>query len=566
MVKGKKISGLAWIVVVSAPLVGIAISPFASIDPINLPKLSILVPLAISALFVFLKQWRSVTSNMSTVFLSVSILFFLDLLVVLFISGAPLGQQIFGMNGRNTGFLAYLSLLILMLASYITADELVVGKITVGLLSLGTISIVYGFMQHFGVDPVPWSNVNNPISTFLGNPNFSSSFFGICATATVALILKPSNSIKNRILCGVAIILYVYLILGSKSIQGLLVTGGGTLAVILIYIISNPKLARKTILVPYLGLVSPLIVIVVLGTLKIGPLADYLYKVSVRQRGFYWMAALKMMETHPFFGVGLDSFGDSYFKYRSDNAALLSPNTLSNSSHNVFLELGSNGGFPLFIIHLTLIILTFNSIFKYLKRNRSFNWTYAAVVGAWLGYVAQCVISINQLGLAVWGWVLMGAINGIEFNSRIKDQANSSATGLKREAFRDTKSRKVLVQKNNSTLTIIMGLLAGSAITVPAFMADVNFRNALQSRSVETLVSAASAYPIDSVRSLQAVDILAGNNRMVDANALLTTVLTSAPDSYNGWILRYKLSQPSSPEREIAGKKLLELNPRIKLE
>jgi O-antigen ligase len=566
MVKEKKIDGLAWIVVISAPLVGIVISPTASVDPINLPKLVLLVPLAMAALFVILQRLRSLTSSISTIFLSVSILFFLDLLTVLFISGAPLSQQIFGMNGRNTGFLAYVSLLILMLAAYLSADQQVFEKISFGLLSLGMISIVYGLMQHFGMDPVPWSNVNNPISTFLGNPNFSSSFFGICATATIAWMLKPSNSTRNRIYCGVSIVLYVYLILGSKSIQGLLVTGGGTLAVILIYVITNPKLARKLIVVPYLGLVLPLIVIVVLGTLKIGPLADYLYKVSVRQRGFYWMAALKMMETHPFFGVGLDSFGDSYFKYRSDNAALLSPNTLSNSSHNVFLELGSNGGFPLFIIHLTLIILTFHSIFKYLQRNRSFNWAFAALVGAWLGYVAQCVISINQLGLAVWGWVLMGAINGIAFKSRIKVEDNKSKTDSKGSAFRNKTSKKSLIKRNNYTAAIALGLLAGSVITFPAFIADINFRSALQSRSVETLISAASAYPIDSVRSLQAVDILAGNNRMVEANALLTTVLTNAPDFYNGWILKYKLSQVNSPEREIAAKKLLELNPRIKLE
>jgi hypothetical protein len=317
---------------------------------------------------------------------------------------------------------------------------------------------------------------------------------------------------------------------------------------------------------PYLGLVSPLIVIVVLGTLKIGPLADYLYKVSVRQRGFYWMAALKMMEAHPFFGVGLDSFGDNYFKYRSDNAALISPTVLSNSSHNVFLELGNNGGLPLFIIHLTFVFLTIHSIVKYLQRNRSFNWAFAALVGAWLGYVAQCVISINQLGLAVWGWVLMGAINGIAFKSRIKVEDNKSKTDSKGSAFRNKTSKKSLIKKNNSTAAIALGLLAGSVITFPAFIADINFRSALQSRSVETLISAASAYPIDSVRSLQAVDILAGNNRMVEANALLTNVLTNAPDFYNGWILKYKLSQANSPEREIAAKKLLELNPRIKLE
>ena len=564
MAKDKKIDALAWVVVISAPLVGIAISPTASLDPINLPKLTLLVPLAVGAFFAILLQLRTLVSNVSGIFLSISVLFLLDLLIVLFVSGAPLGQQIFGMNGRNTGFLAYFSLLILMLAAYLSVNQQVIEKISFGLLSLGAISIVYGLMQHFGLDPLPWANVNNPISTFLGNPNFSSSFFGICATATVALSLKPSNSTRNRIFCGVSIVLYIYLILGSKSIQGLLVAGGGTLAVILIYLITNPKLARRIILVPFLSLTLPVIVIVVLGTLKIGPLADYLYKVSVRQRGFYWMAALKMIETHPFFGVGLDSFGDSYFKYRSDNAALLSPTVLSNSSHNVFLELGSYGGIPLFTIHFALVVFTIYSIFKYLKRNRNFNWAYVAIVGAWLGYVAQCVISINQLGLAVWGWILMGIINGIEF--KFRREQNSSDSISKGNPFNNTKSKGRYIRKNNTVTVVVLGLLVGSVITIPAFSADINFRSALQSGSVNELVSAANAYPMDSVRSLQAVDILAGNNRMNEANTLLDNILVNTPKFYNGWILKYKLSQLNSPERELAGKKLLELNPRIKLE
>ena len=176
------------------------------------------------------------------------------------------------------------------------------------------------------------------------------------------------------------------------------------------------------------------------------------------------------------------------------------------------------------------------------------------------------MISINQLGLAVWGWVLMGAINGIAFKSRIKVEDNKSKTDSKGNAFRNKTPKKSLIAKNNSTAAIALGLLAGSVITLPAFMADVNFRNALQSRSVQSLISAASAYPMDSVRSLQAVDILAGNNRMDEANALLNRILSNTPDFYNGWILKYKLSQVNSPEREIAAKKLLELNPRIKLE
>ena len=121
-----------------------------------------------------------------------------------------------------------------------------------------------------------------------------------------------------------------------------------------------------------------------------------------------------MIKSHPFFGVGLDSYGDLYFATRSKNAAFNTPQTGSNAAHNVFLYLGAFGVLPLFLINLALVSLTIWSIIKVIHRKEEFNWAYAALVGAWVGYVAQSIISINQIGLAVWGWILMGIIVGYE--------------------------------------------------------------------------------------------------------------------------------------------------------
>ena len=50
---------------------------------------------------------------------------------------------------------------------------------------------------------------------------------------------------------------------------------------------------------------------------------------------------------------------------------------------------------------------------------------YIAIFGAWLAYQAQSIISIDSLGLAIWGWVLTGILIGLSF--RI-NQVDSSAT------------------------------------------------------------------------------------------------------------------------------------------
>ena len=53
-----------------------------------------------------------------------------------------------------------------------------------------------------------------------------------------------------------------------------------------------------------------------------------------------------------------------------------------------------------------------------MKRKTEFDVIFATIVAAWVAYQAQSLISINQLGLGVWGWSLSGLIIGYELNTR----------------------------------------------------------------------------------------------------------------------------------------------------
>lgn len=550
------------LVLLCGPAVGLAITPTYSNDPINIPKFFLLTLFAVTILGVALSQIRNFTQGLNKWFLILATAFIIQMSLVILISGAPFNQQFYGMNGRNTGALAYFSLICLSIGASLIAKTSHVEKIIYALLGTGLLTVGYGFLQTTGNDPVKWNNPYNSMLGFLGNPNFSSSFLGITSVAAVALGLKVNARIYIRISSSIYVLLALYLIIKSQSQQGVLVFAAGTAIVLYLFIRSHSVLSKPIFRFTYFGLGSISGLIVIMGTLNQGPLGDILYKVSVRQRGFYWRAAWEMMNANPIFGVGIDSFGDWYFPLRSANAAFYTPLTQSNSAHSIFLDLGSGGGFPLYLINISLVVLTFIVGVRYLMRNKEFNWAFAAIFGAWIAYEAQSVISINQLGIGVWGWTLMGLIVGMEFNSRNKSAEVESINNQNRgRIVRKTKEKSFI--SSPQTLGAVIGLALGLMIALPNFAADRNYRSATATADAQTLVDASLASPEDLVRTLTAANALAASNINDRALALARHVVEESPNYHAAWQLIYRLEPVGSPAFLEAMAKLNELNPKV---
>jgi O-antigen ligase len=544
------------------PVVGLAIAPTYSNDPINIPKFFLLTLFAMTILGVALSQVRNFTHGLNRWFLILATAFIIQMSLVLLLSSAPFNQQLYGMNGRNTGALAYFALICIAIGASLIAKTSCVEKVVYALLGTGLLTVGYGFLQTTGNDPVKWNNPYNSMLGFLGNPNFSSSFLGITSVAAVALGLKAKTRIYTRISSIIYVLLALYLIIKSQSQQGVLVFAAGTAIVLYLFIRSHSVLSKPIFKFTYLGLGSIAGLIVIMGTLNQGPLGDILYKVSVRQRGFYWRAAWEMMTANPIFGVGIDSFGDWYFPLRSENAALYTPLTQSNSAHSIFLDLGSGGGFPLYLINISLVVLTFIVGVKYLMRNKDFNWAFAAIFGAWIAYQAQSVISINQLGNGVWGWTLMGLIVGIEFNSRDKSVVVEPTNAQNRgRTVRKTKEKSLI--SSSQTLGAVVGLTFGLLIALPPFSADRNYRVAAASGDAQTLVDATLAKPEDLVRTLSSANALAASNINDRALALARHIVEVSPNYHAAWQLIYRLEPVGSPAFLEAMAKLNALNPKV---
>jgi O-antigen ligase len=544
----------------TALLATVMVMPWAAYDPINVPKLAVISVGGFMALGALLANRAEFMKKQYRLVLIFGLAFVLDLTIVLVVSGTNFYQEFFGTFGRATGYVAYVALASLLMVAAVTASTFALKRFSWSLLAAGLISIVYGILQALKLDPIKWVNQYTPVIGFLGNPNFQSSFVGFSGVMVFALLI--SKDVKALVRGGyVAYLLAAaYVIKETASQQGFLVLVGGIGVVAFIWI-SRSRFKVLTIPSLLAGFVG--VVLVTLGSLNSGPLASVLYKASVTYRGDYWRAGWKMSMEHPFFGVGLDSFGDWYRRARTVEATLRrGPDVVSNAAHNVLLDLSSNGGFPLLIIYLFMMFLVVAAAIKVIKRNSGFDPVFAGLVAVWIAYQAQSIISLNQLGLAVWGWIISGLIIGYEINTREVEVVQKQ--GPKGKSASAMAAQKVMPA---TAVGIFVGMLAGLALGVPTLNTASKYKTGLESGDAITVQKIASIWPQDASRSAQIALILNENKLPEQALAVVQDAKGKFPDSYDVWKVLASLS--NAPAEDIAAakaqmKRLDPNNPELK--
>lgn len=551
------------VLILTAVLTTLIVLPWSAFDPINVPKLAVIAIGSFMALGVIVSNLEVLKVARFRSLFIVAGIFLIDLSVVLFFSGSNFYQSLFGTFGRSTGFVAYASLTFLMIVAAVASSKSAVKKLSFSLFGAGLTSSIYGLLQSLGLDVFNWVNPYSPVIGFLGNPNFQSSFVGFSGIVTFAFLLSRGGKTPYK-LAGVSyLILSSYVIKETESQQGFLVLLGGITIVFLIWI---SKSKYRFLTYPYVILSLVGTVLIIFGSINKGPLASLLYKLSVTYRGDYWNAGWKMTTENPLLGVGLDGYGDWYRRSRSLEATLRrGPDVTSNAAHNVLLDFSSNGGFPLLITYIAILFLVISSIVKILRRTTIFSPAISGLIAVWFAYLAQSIISLNQLGLAVWGWVISGLIIGYELNTRNPESGTISNTSKKKgrnvEALASSKlSSRVFIG-------MIAGFVIGSLLGLPSLVASSKYLSALKTNEAVKIQQAAYIWPLDPNRMGQVVIILANNKLEKQALVVLQDGIEYFPHEYQMWRL---LSEIPNVSAEQKAKALLEMkrldpnNPNLK--
>jgi O-antigen ligase len=522
------------------------VTPYSVMDPMNLPKMTVIVIMSFLTLGLLVGNSSSLLIGKHRTVFAVTSIFQALLIFNLVLSGRTISENFYGTSGRNTGVLTYLALSILMLSISTVASPRFIDILRITLFSLGIFLFLYGCIQFIGLEPFPYVNVyaNNVFGTF-GNPNFQSAFMGILGALAVISVLDKSHGLRFRILSAGISVASVFGVYMTNSWQGFFNLFAGAAAGFILLLFKHKRF--KTGLLALSGSVLGAVV-VAMGIFSKGPLAEIIGKASLEARKLYWDSAIQIISANPLVGVGFDGFSDWYRRGRSEDAALNNGGLISTSAHNVPLDIGVGGGLPVLIIYFGLIGLALRKIVQSIK-SKSLSVSYISICAAWIAYQAQSLISINQIGLGVIGWVLLGVVIGYQ---------PSAETPVRQKGL--TGSRHASTSFG-SFIAPFLGLTIGLVLALPPFVAASNFYDSLKSSDIKLVQEAALQSPQDSQRILVAAQVLENNKYFNESVSMVRVVNKNFPDSFEAWRYLTTLTNATDSEKQEAKKQMRRLDP-----
>ena len=179
----------------------------------------------------------------------------------------------------------------------------------------------------------------------------------------------------------------------------------------------------------------------------------------------------------------------------------------------------------------------------------------------WVCYQTQSIISINQIGLAIWGWLFSGALIAYEKSCGTNDEVSSEVQT--KRAVRQSKSaarQSVL----SPQLLAGVGLVIGLIFAAPPISADSKWRSALSSSDLKVFEAGLQPgylNPSNSYRYAMAVQMLEGSKLTEQAVRYARIGVEFNPEYFDAWRMLYVISGSTQEEKDRALEMMKKLDP-----
>jgi len=542
--------------------VTLVVNPWTSLDPINVPKMALLVFSVFGLLPWLMVEIASNPKSDLKLFLGLSALAF-GLIASLYNSKSQIWQQVWGVWGRNTGVITFFSLLALTLTGYFYSRKGNPEEVIQWLQRCSYFVTFYCFVQLGRIDPIQWSQ-DATVAT-LGNINFVSAFLGFANITFIVTLVARDTSVSSKWfhICFLALNLFV--ILESQSIQGLAITLAGASVILFFYLHS---LGLKLLSLLFLTSSICLGVAAFLATAGIGPLGQRLRQDSVLFRTDYWDAGWRMLLANPIFGLGMDSYGDFYREFRSDLAVTRTgPGRVSNTAHNIFLDWGSGGGF---FVLLPMIFIIFLAIYRVLRNViasplHSLGLEVLSVLFGWLVFLS---ISINQIGVAVWGFALLGvalSFPGVDSGGHSSTSSFSPHSKTVKVSDKLKSNAAVVVTpkaERQKIAIVVCSAILGSFLVVAPVKSDSQFLRIFRSGDLKKGEALVTQMGVTSFHLEKLISEYIEVNDQESALRVARVLVRQHPRNFWGWSIIALNPGSTSVEKMKAKKTLLKLDPK----
>ena len=531
------------IVLLGAFLVTVIILPNWSYDPVSAPKLLTLASVAGVSFGLYLLDPQKSEKNqfLRDKFMLLICLFVLLLALNVTINHYAFAERMYGIRGRATGFLTFISLSAI---AFVISKGRTTNRFFFYLLMSNVVVCGYFLLQIMNLDFFSVENFYSAPSSTLGNPNFVSGFVGF----SVFVIFYYFN-FKDKIswLATLTFLLVnIFVLYRSQSIQGIIGTFVGILVLLLLNVMQSSKIKIKVAaLLLSLGAVT----LTLLGFLGLGPLSRILESSTVFSRLDYWRSAVRMTFDNWLFGVGLDGYGDFYRMYR-DQVAIdrFGAGQTADSAHNVFLDMFASGGLPLGVVFLVISIYPAAKLFLKLLNNSERDRIGILLLAIWAAFQFQAFVSVNQIGVSIWGWILLGFMVAHGKNSE-KDKSLSARKDSERRAIR--------------MVSALFLVIAAPLIATPQLASEfkfLSFANRADGVSLDNLVS---SWPQDSRRMNFVARGWVNSAEPTRAKSLILRAIAFNPNFYPNWSVLIELPNATTEERENARQAMKRLDPLV---
>ena len=525
------------LILFGAFLVTVVILPNWSYDPVSSPKQYLLTLTAGIALASYILRGFILRNQIKSTFSVAIVIFLLILSINVLVNNNVITERLFGIRGRSTGFITFVSLAVIAL---VVSQRAEIKRFFIALLITSLFVSGYFILQINGLDIFTVEEFYSTPSSTLGNPNFVSGFVGFSLFSSIYFISR--NNLKTSIAAISVLGLNLFVLSRVVSIQGTIALITGFSVFIFLHIFA---LKKKLITVAISTLVLACLLSVLLGLFGRGPLSNFLGSSTTFSRLDYWRAAMRMLFDHPIFGVGLDGYRDNYRIYRDEIAIeRFGATQVADSAHNIFLDLLAGGGFPL---GLTFIFLSFFPAFLVLRkvvRASQKDSIGILLLAMWSAYQVQALSSVYSLGVGIWGWILLGVMV-----SYAQTEAEVTTKAIKR-------TRNFL-----STTSASIVMLLGSFVSAPQLLAEARFLKLANQGDGQALTQLVTAWPQDSSRINLVAQGWQNSGETTRSKDLILKGLEINSYYYPHWELLLNLPNATSFEKSNALSEMKRLDP-----
>ena len=172
-----------------------------------------------------------------------------------------------------------------------------------------------------------------------------------------------------------------------------------------------------------------------------------------------------MLTSHPWLGIGIDRYGAFFRAFRENQYPVnYGYDITSTAAHNVIIQIFAMGGIFVGLSYLGILgFIAYRGIVGIKRAEGKNRLLIAGVFCAWVAYEAQSIVSIDNIGIAIWGWVLGGTVIGV---SLIDAQAEKPAEL--------GKSRREVITQTN--VTIATPIISAALVLGMFFVVTTQFR------------------------------------------------------------------------------------------